>query len=312
MGGYSDEELQVLYSEGHFLPTDNYWRDGMAEWGTLAELLGDTAAPGPETIANVETAAAKKRSPAHWIVPTAAAVIIVIVGVVITVTYFSRKMAEAGAPIMRPPESVDSLPDPLPGNGPKSTDLLRLPDNPSEPATNDEAATVMKNLEQLSSSCRDSEKDMLLLGFDPSRLTSLDEIEKRRQSITIVLPRIQAVLEYITHLDQKVRSDLQARNVPAADIDSFIDDMHRNRKQDALLKYWQEENAIAGTMLENLKLLRANYGKWHLDDNTVVFNDPAMLSQYRANVETLKADIATQQAAQAEIKPATPASSTSP
>ena len=290
---------------GGYLAED--WQDGMAEWGTLAELFPDepgvaltSAAPGPGPV--------RARSAARWIVPTVICVLLVIVGVFITVSYFSRKMAEASAPVITPPPNLDNSPaSPGTANGTKSADLLPLPADPSEAATRDESAAVLKDVQQLSASCRDAEKDMLLLGFDPARLTSLEEIEKRRQSIAIVLPRVQAVVDYLAKIDQKVRADLQAKNVPAGDIDAFLTDMHHNDKQDALLGYWQQENAIALTMMDNLQLLRQNYGKWHLDGETVVFNDPAMLTVYRANVDKLKADIANQQAAQARLKGSSPA-----
>jgi hypothetical protein len=298
MGGYLDEELRALYDEGHFLPTDNYWRDGMAEWSTLGDLFGSDKGLYP---AALPLATTKVRSPARWIVPSVASVVLVIVGVFITVSYFSRKMAEAAAPVITPPPTMEeSLPQLA--TGPKPGDLLQVPAADGDHVKNEESAAVSKDIQRLSSECRDAEKDMLLLGFDPARLTSLDEIEQRRQSIQIVLPRTQAVVDYLSNLDQKIRSDLLAKKVPADEIDAFIASLHRDSKRDALLKYWQQEHAISSDMLENLQMLRQNYGKWHLDGETVVFNDPAMLTAYRANVEKLKGDIATQEVAQATIK----------
>ena len=307
MGGYPEEELRLLCREGHFLPTDNYWRDGMAEWGTLAELFPDEdwAAPAGPPV--------KARSAARWIIPTVAAVLLVIGGVIITVSYFSRKMREAAAPIIQPPAAFDAtLPGTAAAGGQKPDDLLNVPELPSDQATSEESAAVLKKVQELSAACRDAERDMLLLGFDPARLTSVDEIEKRRQSIEIVLPRVQAVIDYLDHLDPVIRADLQAKNVPAAQIDAFVADLHRDGKQAALLKYWQEENAISHDMLGNLQMLRQNYGKWHLDGETVVFNDPAMLTAYRASVEKLKKDITDQQAVQAAIKDPVPAEVVAP
>ena len=60
MGGYDDEELRTLYNEGHFLATDNYWREGMTDWGNLGDLL----AP-PENPAEPAPAARPAPPPAH-------------------------------------------------------------------------------------------------------------------------------------------------------------------------------------------------------------------------------------------------------
>ncbi len=304
MGGYLEEELRALFAEGHFLPTDNYWRDGMAEWGTLGELFGVEASSvpaAPLTTPPFSTAIAKVRSPLRWIVPLVIAVVLVVVGVYVTVSYFSRKMEEAAAPVMHAPPMLETSLPHLTESG-KPADLLQLPPGENTDVKTAETAAVSKDIARLSSECRDAEKDMLLLGFDPARLTSLEAIDQRRESIDLVLPRVQAVVDYLRNLDQKIRADLQAKNVPAAEIDNLIADLHRDGRREALLQYWQQENAISNDMKEDLVMLRKNYGKWHLDGDTVVFNDPAMLLAYRTNVEKLKADIAVQQTAQTALK----------
>jgi hypothetical protein len=309
MGGYDDEELRALYDEGHFLATDNYWRDGMTEWGTLGDLLAP--APQPAASALPVTKTVKAPLPLRWILPTVAAVALVIIGVVVTVSYFSRQMSALAPPPAYGPPTIEALQQqPIPSQEKKMAPLFPPPGGDSDAATNAESALLLKDIQQRTQTCRDAEKDMLLLGFDPSRLTSLDEIDKRRQSIQIVLPRVQAVVDYLAGIDQKVRDDLVSKGVGGAEIDDFISELHRSGHQEDLTTYWKQEGAISSDMLENLDLLRQNYGKWHLDDGTVVFDDSAMLTAYRANVDKLKADIAKQQTAQSaiEVSQANPAS----
>jgi hypothetical protein len=301
MGGYGEEELRARYESGELLPTDNYWREGMTEWGTLGELL----APGEwigEHDAVVPQPQPASSSPS-WIWPTVIVVVVVILGVVATVSYFSRQMAAPPPILINGPATVDGLQQPkIPLETQKAAITLLPADNDSTQVLNGESTALLKEIEARSESCRDAEKDMLLLGFNPDRLTSVDEIEKRRQSIKLVLPRVQSMINYLVSLDKNAHDDLLAKGVSAADASNFVAELHRSGHQDALMTYWKQEAAISIDMLSNLDLLKANYGKWHLDGETVVFNDSAMLTAYRANVDKIKADIATQQAAQAEIQ----------
>ncbi len=305
MGGYDDEELRTLYNEGHFLATDNYWREGMTDWGNLGDLLAPPGGPVEPVLP--PGPASRTPSPLRWIVPTVAAILLVILGVVATVTYFSREIATATAPPIVQPPTLDALqqqPLPLPS---QKSNTASQPESDTDRATSEESALLLKDIQTRTESCRNAEKDMLLLGFDPSRLTSLDEIDKRRQSIQTVLPRVQAVVDYLAALDQKVRDDLVEKGVSGAEIDRFIADLHRSGHQDDLMTYWKQEGSISTDMLNNLDLLKQNYGRWHLDEGTVVFSDNAMLAAYRANVDKLKRDIATQQTAQAAIQAVPPA-----
>jgi len=302
MGGYDDEELRTLYNEGHFLATDNYWREGMTDWGHLGDLL-----PPPGSVVETDAATADLDPPGpshlHWIVPTFVAILLVVLGVVATVTYFSHKIALAAAPTLLPSPTLDALKQqPLPVPTPTSNVTVQPQESASTRATSDESAMLLKEIQVRTQACRDAEKDMLLLGFDPNRLTSLDEIEKRRQSIQTVLPRVLVVVDYLAAIDHKVRDDLVEKGVNTAAIDRFIAEMHHSGHQDDLMTYWKQEGAICADIQDNLNLLKQDYGKWHLDSGTVVFNDTTLLAAYRANIDKLKSDIATQQTAQAAIQ----------
>ena len=72
----------------------------------------------------------------------------------------------------------------------------------------------------------------------------------------------------------------------------------------ALLTYWKQENAISNDLLANLDLLKHHYGEWHVDADKVMFNDQATLAIYQGNLDRLKTDITTQQAAQAAVSQA--------
>ena len=78
--------------------------------------------------------------------------------------------------------------------------------------------------------------------------------------------------------------------------------MQQSGKTDALLTYWKQELAISNDLLANLDLLRRHYGEWHIDAQKVTFNDDAILTLFQANVDKLKADIATQQTVQSNLQ----------
>jgi hypothetical protein len=39
IGEWTDEEVRTLYFQGSLLPTDHYWREGMAQWSTLSTFI---------------------------------------------------------------------------------------------------------------------------------------------------------------------------------------------------------------------------------------------------------------------------------
>jgi hypothetical protein len=39
LGEWSEEQVRASYKEGHLLPTDHYWKEGMTEWAELSKMI---------------------------------------------------------------------------------------------------------------------------------------------------------------------------------------------------------------------------------------------------------------------------------
>ena len=159
----------------------------------------------------------------------------------------------------------------------------------------------MKDVATRGQACQAAEKPMLELGLNPSKLTSLDELDKRRAAVQAPKPIVENFIAYLTNLDATSHAELIAEGVSSATADGFVKGMDESGKMKALLAYWQQEDAILGDLLANLDILKKYWGQWQPQGNEVLFKDNTALAEYQANVAKLHADIELQKTAQTKI-----------
>lgn len=312
IGNYGEKQLRSLYERGHLLPTDHYWREGMEDWSTLGELI-----PAPPPIARPEPRPPEPdEAPAPgWLIPVLSIGGALFVGLILLsfiVAHYhlrqaSHRQIEAA---VRQAAEREQKEQPTTGEvKPQevSSEITRLQDlaktqNAADRALTEETIALIGDIAKRGQACRDAEKDMLGLGFSPTKLTSMAAIEQRQTAIQAALPTLQSMVGYVTDLDTKIRADLRARGVTPEAADGFVAGMRQSGRTQALLTYWKQELAISNDLLANLDLLKSHFGQWHVEGENVMFNDDTSLTLFRANVDKLKADIAAQQAVQADLQ----------
>jgi hypothetical protein len=187
-----------------------------------------------------------------------------------------------------------------------NTELQKLHDlsqgeNAKDKKLTDFVIEKMKDVATRGQACQAAERPMLDLGLNPSKLTSLDELEKRRAAVQAPQPLVENFISYLSNLDATSHAELIAEGVSPATADGFVKGMDESGKMQALLTYWQQEDAILGDLLTNLDILKKSWGQWQPDGDKVLFKDSAALAEYQANVAKLHDDIALQKTAQAKL-----------
>jgi hypothetical protein len=104
--------------------------------------------------------------------------------------------------------------------------------------------------------------------------------------------------DYLQNIDEEVTNSLSAKGVSQAGIDGFLKGIHQSGRFENITRYWKMEGAVLEDLLVNMDLFKANWGKWHVDGDTVVFDDPQAVEAYRDNMQKLKEDMKNQQDAQ--------------
>ena len=177
-------------------------------------------------------------------------------------------------------------------------------ENGSDKKLTDEAVDMMQQISTHVKACMATEHQMIALGLSPSKLTSLDELEKRRVAVTACQPPIQDMVSYLQNLEKTTRASLEAKGVSPMAVNSYISGMDRTGKMQALLTYWQMEEALLVDISARLDILKSNWGKWHPEGEKVLFTDDATLTAYNANAKKIQEDTARQkEAQQATLKP---------
>jgi hypothetical protein len=187
-----------------------------------------------------------------------------------------------------------------------NTEIKKLHDMSQGESSKDKKLTdfvieKMKDVATRGQACQAAEKPMLELGLNPSKLTSLDELEKRRAAVQAPQPIVENFIAYLTNLDTTSHAELIAEGVSSATADGFVKGMDESGKMQALLAYWKQEDAILGDLLANLDILKKYWGQWQPQGNEVLFKDNSALAEYQANVAKLHADIELQKTAQAKV-----------
>jgi hypothetical protein len=329
VGSYNEEELTAAFQRGELLRTDHYWREGMSEWGSVGDLL-----PPPAPVPTAEAARASTpppfvpptlrsnrpvpATPPRWIVPAAIVIacVFLVLGICGLIFFGAQKAASRDfTNELKDYSARQGQQQPVAHGGTTGGDTSQFNNemnklqelSKGEDATDrkmaDETISMLRAVHQRRQACHDAEKSMIALGFEPSKLTSITEIDQRRQAVQDALPVLRSMVDYLTNLDKTVHDELVARGVSSAAADGYVSGMSRSGKHAAPLKYWQEEEAISQDLLANLDLLEQNEGKWRLQDGRIMFQDPITLAQYRSNQEKLRSDITAQKAAQQEMRP---------
>jgi hypothetical protein len=148
--------------------------------------------------------------------------------------------------------------------------------------------------------CRVAEGQALALGLGPSSLATVSDLEERSAALRACRTPIQDLQTFIQNIDATSRGLLSAQAVGPDDTASFLTELHRTGKWDALMTYWELEGLIVADLSNRLELLKENWGKWHLNGSTLVFDDNDALDKYEANEKRLQDDIAQQKLTQKE------------
>lgn len=151
-----------------------------------------------------------------------------------------------------------------------------------DPRLTDEEVGVLEELSRLSKACHYAETQVLVAGVNPATITTQHDLEGRQWAVQQCQGPIQDLLTYLDHLDATLRADLAGKGVPARTIDQFLSDLHHSGQIDHLKAFWKLEAAIWADILARLDLLQANWGGWHMDKQTVIFDDDVAAGRDRA------------------------------
>lgn len=376
IGAWSEAEVRQYYLAGNLVATDHYWREGMAQWDTLGNLL---APPVPAPPAASTPASVPPPVPAHllrdkrqgmshwaWIVPLALAVVIAIAFgvsnqeqtstggklsaivaalIVLSAVAFplsfifpraARLAARCGiivfigilAFVGRQHRATQSWVAEIKNFSAQqqqaerqqiaksgyakidtqkiNAELQKLQDmtkgqSPSDQKMSQATIKMMKDIATRTEACRTAEKPMLELGLAPSKMTSLDELEKRRMAVQAVQQPVSDLVAYLKNIDSTIRADLISRGVGGAAADRYVQGFEQSGKAQSLQTYWQQEASISADLLANLDILKANWGQWHVDEGKLIISNHDALASYKANLVKLNADIAVQKTAQKSL-----------
>jgi hypothetical protein len=162
------------------------------------------------------------------------------------------------------------------------------------------AVGMMKEVVARRKACVAAEQPVLELGMGPSKLTSVDEIDRRRTAVQTAQQSVHDFVVYVQNLDVTTHDSFVANGISSADADAYVKGLEASGKIRELKNYWGQEDTICGDLLAILDLLKKNWGNWHSEDENVAFGDKSVLADYRALVEKLQSDTAAQKAAQAQ------------
>jgi hypothetical protein len=315
LGSWPEPDIRQYYVSGNVVATDFYWYEGMEDWLPLEHLIAQPPwVPEPEPIPVPEIP-----TNGNGILVLAIAAMLLVGMIALAwggLWWLSEKRMATRATLnelqdfaqkeredqkKQITEKGYAEPDPQK----TQAELDKLKEMSQAEAGSDKMMTdtvleIMSTITAKRQVILKAEDPMVALGFGPQKLTSLDEIETRIIALQTCQPPIKDMIDFLQNVDATVRDKLAAKGVAQAGIDSFIKGMHQSNNIDVMVTYWQQERAILDDLLANLNLFKENWGKWHMDGGTVLFDDARITDAYNANQQKIKDD--TQAQAEARKK----------
>jgi hypothetical protein len=162
----------------------------------------------------------------------------------------------------------------------------------------DTGLEVTEQLMAHQKACADAERPALALGLGPEKITSPDDLEERRMALLACQSPIQDTVKFLQNIDTTTRDLFVSKGLAAHDIDEYLKGFHHSGHVEALTTYWQLEGAIVTDQLANLDLLKANWGKWRMDNNSLLFDDDQTATAYNTTLKKIQDEAAQQRDAQ--------------
>jgi hypothetical protein len=331
IGSWTEDEVRHYFQMGQLVATDHYWRHGMTEWDLLGNIFVPPVPIAPPQIAppvpniagrppvpvipvapssltlnsptpsSPQTNGQPPRSMLTWIILSGlgGCVLIAICALIIYVESQQNVRTNKPTDGTLPSQQTDEL---LTGKiAPEVRKLQRMSHdgNLDEQRNSQVALGLLKDIAIHKQACRAAEKPVFEMGMEPSKMTSLDEIDRRQAAVQATQQPLNDFTAYLQNINTTLHDNLVAKGFSPDVADKSVRDFNGTGKIQALRNYWQRESMISEDLLAILDLLKKNWGHWHSEGENVAFGDKNVLADYQALVEKLHSDTAAQKAAQA-------------
>jgi hypothetical protein len=126
--------------------------------------------------------------------------------------------------------------------------------------------------------------------FDPTTLTDLDDLARRREDIRKLRDAQSQVVTFLQFYDSHCREAMAHDNFEESLVNETIAGSRKSRHIALFVKLWQTKIKITDGQLGRLDFLEKNWGRWSVTDGKLAFEETESTAGYDALMARLQKD----------------------
>ena len=164
------------------------------------------------------------------------------------------------------------------------------------PPTPPDPAAIARDIQQVNDTLLEKTKaasaaEAACPNFNPTTITTHENVAQRQSAITAWQATQNDVLTYLQAYDNHVRDALEHENLSQKDLDDAVADAHKKAQVDQLISLWQLKVKLSSDHLARLLFLDKAWDHWSGRTGKLVFDDQSVLDDYNKLLTPLQEDV---------------------